>query len=224
MTTSRIADQLDAKAIETRDNTPDDVRRRGRFAWKRAVEAGRLLMLAFDQGAFSDDGELQRRIDYARSRPRAPAEGDKETEEEKKARERAIVEAIANDVFLLVVQHRWPSWEEEVFSFGVRCKEAGICEVYARCMQHLADDLRSHGRAPLSENAAAAYEILSRLPLHRALKGSELVDAMHGHAVYIDESTLRSRIIPELKRWGVENTPRVGYFIPEAARQNATDT
>lgn len=77
---------------------------------------------------------------------------------------------------------------------------------------------RPNDRPALSENATAVYEILLALPTYQAMTGARLLDALHKRDVYIEQSTLTSRIIPELKPYGIENCQRKGYRIPLSKR------
>jgi len=70
----------------------------------------------------------------------------------------------------------------------------------------------------LSGAAAAAYEILLEQPPYRGLTGPELLLAMDERGCPTDQSSLTSRIIPELRPYGVENVPRKGYRIPTGRR------
>ncbi len=70
----------------------------------------------------------------------------------------------------------------------------------------------------LSDSAAIAYEILLELEPYKGLKGTELLQVMDNRGYPTDQSSLTSRIIPELKPYGVENVPRKGYRIPESKR------
>lgn len=72
----------------------------------------------------------------------------------------------------------------------------------------------------LSPAAATAYEVLLELPSHRGLVGPELVTALKSKGVHIEQSTLTSRIVPELKAYGLETAPRKGYRIPASKRPN----
>jgi hypothetical protein len=66
----------------------------------------------------------------------------------------------------------------------------------------------------LSANAAAVYEILLALPDYRGLQGPKIVQRLKAErGISISEEGLRSRLIPELKPYGIENTPRIGYRI-----------
>ena len=71
---------------------------------------------------------------------------------------------------------------------------------------------------PLSENAVKVREILLGLPPDQALTGPKLLDVLATQDVFIDQGTLTKRIIPELKPYGVQNKPRVGYYIPASKR------
>lgn len=77
-------------------------------------------------------------------------------------------------------------------------------------------------REPLGHSAAAVYEELLKLPVHRGLTGPDLLDALSKRdpPVLIDQSTLTSRLVPELRPYGIENKPRVGYYIRSDARPN----
>ncbi len=70
----------------------------------------------------------------------------------------------------------------------------------------------------LSPKASAVYEILLAQPTHRGLTGPMILDALQKTNLYIDESALTSRYIPELKPYGIENAPRKGYRIPADKR------
>lgn len=101
---------------------------------------------------------------------------------------------------------------EDVMSFdlgsNVEEMETGIrCEC-ARALAAAPD-----ARQPLSGNAAATYEILMALPSHCALTAPKLIDALGEQDIHISESILTTRVIPELKDWGVRNKPRIGYHI-----------
>lgn len=76
-------------------------------------------------------------------------------------------------------------------------------------------------RPPLSDNAAKVREILLGLPSERGLIGRKLLEKLDKHGVFIDQSTLTKRIIPELKPYGVMNKPRIGYYIPVESRPSA---
>jgi len=70
----------------------------------------------------------------------------------------------------------------------------------------------------LSAHAAAVYEILLEQPTYRSMTGPELIKALENRNIFTEQSTLTSRIVPELKPYGVENKPRIGYRIPEEKR------
>lgn len=76
-------------------------------------------------------------------------------------------------------------------------------------------------RHPLSEKANKVYAILLALPPERGLIGKALLEKLDGQGVFIDHSTLTSRIIPELRPYGVMNKPRIGYYIPPEHRPRA---
>lgn len=77
----------------------------------------------------------------------------------------------------------------------------------------------------LSQAASIAYEVLLDQPPHRGLTGPELLLLMDERGCPSDQSTLTSRIVPELKPYGIENAPRKGYRIPPSKRppRNAAD-
>ncbi len=71
-------------------------------------------------------------------------------------------------------------------------------------------------RPPLSENAAAVYELLKSLPEHKAMTGTQIINAIYeqNKNILIDQSTLTKNIMPILKKhYGVKNIRRTGYFI-----------
>jgi len=70
----------------------------------------------------------------------------------------------------------------------------------------------------LSDAAAGVYEILIAQPFYQGMTGPQLLDALLARGINIEQSTLTSRIIPELEPYGVENAPRKGYRIPENRR------
>jgi len=72
----------------------------------------------------------------------------------------------------------------------------------------------------LSPAAAAVLEILLELPSYRGLTGPKILDALSARnpPIHIDQSTLTTRVIPELKAYGIENQRRIGYRIPNDAR------
>lgn len=70
-------------------------------------------------------------------------------------------------------------------------------------------------KPPLSPTAAIVYEILLGLPEYRALTGPQLLTEISNRDAnrLVEESTLRGRIMDELKAYGVENFPKIGYRI-----------
>lgn len=74
---------------------------------------------------------------------------------------------------------------------------------------------------PLSPKAAAVRKVLLGLPPDGAMPGPKLLRALGDQTprVTLSESELTSRIVPELKPWGIENKPRVGYYIRQDARR-----
>jgi hypothetical protein len=74
-------------------------------------------------------------------------------------------------------------------------------------------------RPPLGENARLLYEYLIYLPEHEAMTGPKILDwFMQKHSKNVDQGTLTKEIIPALKPYGIENTPRIGYQIPISHR------
>lgn len=81
-------------------------------------------------------------------------------------------------------------------------------------LEGIGDDAMHVATQPaLSEHAAAVYDVLIALPVHRALTGPKILNALKRRSIYVEQSTLTSRIIPELKPYGIENAPRKGYRI-----------
>ena len=70
----------------------------------------------------------------------------------------------------------------------------------------------------LSTKAAKTRELLLEQPDHSGLTAPQIVDALHKRGVYTDDSTLRSRILPKLKPYGLDHTKRIGYRIRPSAR------
>ena len=68
---------------------------------------------------------------------------------------------------------------------------------------------------PVGDTGRVVLALLRTLPAERALTGSELIAALGVHGFHVDQSTLTSRIIPELKAHGVRNRRGIGYFIRE---------
>jgi hypothetical protein len=74
----------------------------------------------------------------------------------------------------------------------------------------------------LSDTEVAVVEILLALPIGRALIGSKLLDRLSERGIDLDHSGLTTRVIPRLKAIGIaKNTRRVGYHIPDNAREYA---
>lgn len=70
----------------------------------------------------------------------------------------------------------------------------------------------------LSETAAKTRELLLEQPDDRGLTAPKIVDALAKRDVYTDDSTLRTRYLPELKPYGLEHKKRIGYRIRPSAR------
>jgi len=72
----------------------------------------------------------------------------------------------------------------------------------------------------LSEKASAVLEILLALPSYRGMTGRQILLALDRlePPIHIDQTTLTKRVIPELKPYGIENKPKIGYRIPESRR------
>lgn len=107
-------------------------------------------------------------------------------------------------------------------NLGFRCPcRTGPADIesFRMQIQDLRKKLRKsavdQGLPALSKKAAAVYDILIVLPPHRAMTGRDLVDELRKKRICIAQSTLTSRIIPELKPYGVENARRKGYRILE---------
>jgi|GEM_PF-4463803 len=74
----------------------------------------------------------------------------------------------------------------------------------------------------LSQNAQHVYEfLLSREPYEAVSIKMILDHLMSTYRVNMDESTLRQRVMPELKAYGLEHRKRKGYRIPESRRPSA---
>lgn len=70
----------------------------------------------------------------------------------------------------------------------------------------------------LSSRASMVYQTLLEQPEYKGITGPELITELGKKGVNIELSELTSRYIPELKPYGVENTPRKGYRIPASKR------
>lgn len=68
-------------------------------------------------------------------------------------------------------------------------------------------------KEPLSPVAATIYEWLRELPEHRAMTTGDILEELARRGIDVCESTFYERYVPELKAWGVQNKPRIGYFI-----------
>ncbi|MGA2916079.1 MAG: hypothetical protein ABSE89_08660 [Sedimentisphaerales bacterium] len=69
-------------------------------------------------------------------------------------------------------------------------------------------------KKPISDKAAAVYELLKTLPEHRGLTGHKIIKELSKQNIFIDQSTLTKNIIPILKKdYNVKNKPRIGYYI-----------
>jgi hypothetical protein len=66
---------------------------------------------------------------------------------------------------------------------------------------------------PLSENERRVFDLLSGLDDGEALTGAQIIDRLANDGWPVEQSTLTRHIIPTLKRWGVQNRSRVGYFV-----------
>lgn len=70
-------------------------------------------------------------------------------------------------------------------------------------------------KEPLSNSANAVLDLLKQLKPNHALTGPEILKELDKQNIFIDLSTLTSRIMHILKKsYGVKNTPRIGYYIP----------
>ena len=73
-------------------------------------------------------------------------------------------------------------------------------------------------REPLTPNAGKVYETLLALPEHKAMTTKDILNALAERRIFIDESTFYNRIVKELEPYGLQNRPKVGYYIPLASR------
>jgi len=74
--------------------------------------------------------------------------------------------------------------------------------------------LRGKQAEPLSKNAEIVYDILDKLPPHKALTVPEILDRVsETHGKQWDEKELYERVFPQLRQWGLNNKPRIGYWI-----------
>lgn len=82
------------------------------------------------------------------------------------------------------------------------------------CCKSCAAILRGKAVVPPSKNAEIVFDLLDKLPPYKALTVPEILDAVskkHGKAW--DEKELYDRVFPQLRPWGLENKPRIGYWI-----------
>ena len=72
----------------------------------------------------------------------------------------------------------------------------------------------------LSPTAALFYEILLALPPHRGLTAPQVLDMIREKdpVKLVAPETLRGRIKAELVPYGIDNAPRIGYFIKSSHR------
>ena len=111
-------------------------------------------------------------------------------------------------------------------------------EVHADVCLFVADSLRDEGsrardatgagrqppfqddHEPLPDKVPIAWRILMELPEHKALTAPQLLEALRECGIYFSSpETLRANLIPELKKLGVKNKRRIGYYIPQSARR-----
>ena len=78
----------------------------------------------------------------------------------------------------------------------------------------------SASRLPvLTKQARVFRDIFLARPPHEPILGSAACDEYYKNTnQFVDEPAFRTRIVPVLKRWGLKNIPRVGYWFPENAR------
>jgi len=70
---------------------------------------------------------------------------------------------------------------------------------------------------PLSPKARLIYEKLSILKVHEAMTTPEILDWLsQEHQKDIDEGTL-GKLLKEIKPYGLQNKPRIGYYIPKSS-------
>ena len=73
-------------------------------------------------------------------------------------------------------------------------------------------------RPPLTEVAATAYQILLEREPWRGMRVNDLLDELSRRGHNPNDSKFYGRILPELKRWGVQNRRQVGYYVPASHR------
>jgi len=75
---------------------------------------------------------------------------------------------------------------------------------------------------PLSKNAQIVYDLLDKLPPHKALRASEILDAVsETYGKEWDEKELYARVFPQLRPYGLTNKRRFGYWLE---KQKSADT
>jgi hypothetical protein len=77
----------------------------------------------------------------------------------------------------------------------------------------LEKEANSKNKEPLSDKALAVLHLLQELPPNQGLTGSKILKKLDGKKIFIEQSTLTKSIIPALKPHGVQNKPRIGYYI-----------
>ncbi len=98
---------------------------------------------------------------------------------------------------------------------AVWCREWRDEVLAPYCRQFLAEVDRL---PPLTDKAAAVYELLLALPAYRAMTGPQIVKALTTKGVPTDQSTLTTHILPQLVPYGLERVPRIGYRMPPDQR------
>lgn len=69
---------------------------------------------------------------------------------------------------------------------------------------------------PLPEKPALVYDMLLKLPTHKALTTPQILDKLsREHGICISEDTFRKEYVPKLKEVGVEHKPKTGFWIPK---------
>ncbi|TKJ32306.1 MAG: hypothetical protein CEE38_23400 [Planctomycetes bacterium B3_Pla] len=86
--------------------------------------------------------------------------------------------------------------------------------VFNRIILHLKKGF-DFEKTPLSPKAKLIYEKLLSLEEHEAMKTDEILDWLASeHRIYLDEGTLRKHL-KEIKSYGLNNKPRIGYYIQQ---------
>ncbi len=177
---------------------------------------GYLLAEALDHGAMADDAQIQ-----AMRRQFAPAGA---------ARRLDLF-------FLAVVQHclaQRPEHRQRLQATGkVKQERRGkvnvsvpvirpatrLADPHKQALTLLADLLEHQGSAPLpilSPDAGLVLEILRELKPHQGLTAPQIIDEFgkrHPEHKILDESRFRKDICRELKPYGIDHQPRLGYRI-----------